>query len=103
VCVWSGGGGGVGVYGRDRARVSLFDCLLKNNDHAVGLDDAVTVHRFTTHFTTHFTTLVTPALFVWLLKNNDHDVGLDAVTVHRPLCYLLYLPLYYPRYYYCLA
>ena len=60
VCVCGGGGGGVGVYGRDRARVSLFDCLLKNNDHAVGLDDAVTVHHFITHFTTHFT----PALCV---------------------------------------
>ncbi len=80
------GGLGAGVYGRDRAMVSLFDCLLKNNDHAVGLDDAVTVHHFTTHFATHFTA----ALFVCLLQNNDHNVGLDAVTVHRPLYYLLY-------------
>ena len=96
--------GVVGVYGRDRARVSLFDCLLKNNDHAVGLDDAVTVYHFTTHFTTHFYT----AWFVWLLKINDHAGGLDAVTVHavtvhRSLRYLLYLPLYYPRFYYCRA
>jgi hypothetical protein len=35
--------GGVGAYARDRASLSLFSCVLQHNDHAVGLDDAVTV------------------------------------------------------------
>lgn len=35
--------GGVGVYARDRSSLSLLGCVLQHNDHAVGLDDAVTV------------------------------------------------------------
>ena len=39
-CVY---GTGVGVFARDRSSASLFGCVLKNNDLAIGFDDAVTV------------------------------------------------------------
>ena len=40
--------GGIGVYARDRSKLSLLGCTLKHNDHAVGLDDAVTVLVYNT-------------------------------------------------------
>ena len=43
--------GGVGVYARDRAQVSLFGCVLKHNEHGVGLDDGVTVLVYNTTIT----------------------------------------------------
>ena len=57
---------GVGVYARDRSKVSMLGCTLKNNDHAVGFDDAVTVHLI------HTCTSVCMWVYVYKSKVHRH-------------------------------